>query len=83
MRFNCAQCGIDFASAEEWMAHKRMHQPARQVDPTPGVICLGCGKKIPVGPDKANYKGPLPCPSCRRTMTVVLENGEVCFARLG
>ena len=83
MRFTCTQCGIEFATAEEWASHRKQHQITRPVDPNPGVICLGCGKKIPIGPDKANYKGPLTCPNCQRTMSVVLENGEVCFARLG
>jgi len=83
MRFTCTQCGIEFATAEEWVAHRKQHQVTRPVDPNPGVICLGCGKKIPISPDKANYKGPLTCPNCQRTMSVVLENGEVCFARLG
>ena len=83
MRFTCAQCGIEFANAEEWAAHRKLHQVSRSEDPGPGVTCLGCAKKIPIGPDKANYKGPLTCPNCRKTMSVVLENGEVCFARLG
>lgn len=83
MRFNCTQCGIEFSTAQEWMAHKSQHQPRRPVDPTPGITCIGCGKKIPVGPDKANYKGPLPCPHCGRTMSVILDGGEVSFARLG
>lgn len=81
MRFTCSTCGIEFENAEQWAAHKRQHQAAPR--PAEGVICLGCGKGIPVEPSKKNYSGPLTCPNCRRTMTVVLEDGEVCVARLG
>ena len=83
MRFNCAQCGIDFTTAEEWMAHKSKHQVRQPEDPTPGVTCLGCAKKIPVNELQANYKGPLTCPNCNQTMNVILDGGEVVFARLG
>jgi DNA-directed RNA polymerase subunit RPC12/RpoP len=81
MHFKCVTCGIEFATIEELARHKQQHQagPGR---PT-GVTCLGCGKSIPLESSKANYSGPLTCPNCRRTMTVVIENSEVVAARLG
>lgn len=81
MRFRCATCGIEFATIEQLASHKKQHQ-AGSGKPS-GVICLGCGKGIPLEPSQANYRGLLTCPSCGRTMTVVLEGGEVVTARLG
>jgi DNA-directed RNA polymerase subunit RPC12/RpoP len=81
MRFKCFTCGIEFDTIEELARHKQQHQ-AGPSSPS-GVICLGCGQNIPLEPSKANYSGPLTCPNCQRTMTVVIENGEVCAARLG
>jgi DNA-directed RNA polymerase subunit RPC12/RpoP len=82
MRYRCVTCGIEFGSIEELAAHKRQHQRPNLEKPS-GVICLGCGKGIPLEPSKNNYSGPLQCPHCHRTMTVVIENGEVCVARFG
>lgn len=81
MRFRCIACGIEFDSIEQLASHKRQHQAA----PTgpQGVTCLNCGRKIPLEPSQMNYSGPLTCPSCRRTLTVVIEDGEVCVSRLG
>ena len=81
MRYKCVTCGIEFDNIEQLASHKRQHQAGSRS--SSGVICLGCGKNIPLEPSKANYRGPLTCPTCRRTMTVVIENGEVCVARLG
>ena len=81
MRYKCVTCGIEFDSIEQLASHKQQHQAGSQ-SPS-GVICLGCGKSIPLEPSKANYNGPLTCPGCRRTMTVIIENGEVVVARLG
>jgi len=81
MRYKCVTCGIEFATIEQLASHKKQHQASS--GSSPGVICLGCGKGIPLEPSKANYSGPLTCPNCRRTMTVVIENGEVAVARLG
>ena len=81
MRFKCASCGIEFDNIEELASHKRQHQASSKS--SSGVTCLGCGKGIPLEPSKYNYSGPLTCPNCRRTMTVVIEDGEVCVARLG
>ena len=81
MRFRCATCGIDFDNIEQLARHKKQHQAASS--DSKGVICLGCGKSIPLEPSKLTYSGPLPCPNCHRTMTVVIESGEVCVARLG
>lgn len=81
MRFKCVTCGIEFANIEELARHKKQHQSG--TSRPAGVICLGCGKGIPLEPSKMNYSGPLTCPNCRRTMTVVIEGGEVCVARLG
>ena len=81
MRFKCVSCGIEFATIEELARHKQQHQAGAQG--SSGVICLGCGQSIPLAPSKADYSGPLTCPDCRRTMTVVIENGEVVAARLG
>ena len=81
MRFKCVTCGIEFENIEDLASHKKQHQskPTGSL----GVICLGCGKSIPLEPSKVNYSGPLTCPNCNRTMTVVIEGGEVCVARLG
>jgi DNA-directed RNA polymerase subunit RPC12/RpoP len=82
MRFRCATCGIEFENIEQLASHKRQHQAAAPMG-SPGVTCLGCGKKIPLEPSQMNYSGPLTCPSCRRTLTVVIESGEVSVSRLG
>jgi len=81
MRYKCFACDIQFESIEELARHKQQHQAGPQG--SQGVLCLGCGKTIPLEPSKANYSGPLTCPNCSRTMTVVTENGEVVVARLG
>lgn len=81
MRFRCVTCGIEFDNIEQLASHKRQHQSGAKA--SPGIICLGCGKSIPLGPAQMNYSGPLTCPTCHRTMTVVIEGGEVCVARLG
>ncbi len=81
MHFKCVACGIEFATIEQLASHKKQHQAGPRS--SPGVICLGCGKRIPLDPSKANYRGPLPCPGCGRIMTVVLEDGEVVTARFG
>jgi uncharacterized CHY-type Zn-finger protein len=81
MRFKCFACEIEFATIEELARHKQRHQAAPRS--SSGVICLGCGKSIPLEPSKANYSGLLACPNCQRTMTVVIENSEVVAARLG
>jgi DNA-directed RNA polymerase subunit RPC12/RpoP len=81
MRFKCVTCGIEFDTIEQLASHKKQHQAGPRI--SSGVICLGCGKSIPLEPSKANYSGPLTCPNCRRTMTVVIENSEVVAARLG
>ncbi|MFU8796281.1 MAG: hypothetical protein ACNA7X_03160 [Dehalococcoidia bacterium] len=84
MRYKCFACDIEFSTIEELARHKQQHQAGSQSPSSPsGVLCLGCGKTIPVDASKANYSGPLTCPNCRRTMTVVTENGEVLVARLG
>ena len=81
MRFKCVTCGIEFDTIEQLARHKQQHQAGPRS--SSGVICLGCGKGIPLESSKANYSGSLTCPNCRRTMTVVLEDGEVVAARLG
>jgi len=81
MRFKCFTCGIEFATIEQLASHKEQHQAGPRT--SSGVVCLGCGKGIPLESSKANYSGPLTCPNCDRTMTVVIENGEVAVARLG
>jgi DNA-directed RNA polymerase subunit RPC12/RpoP len=81
MRFKCVTCGIEFENIEELASHKKQHQASSRG--SSGVICLGCGKSIPLEPSQMNYSGPLICPNCRRTMKVVIEGGEVCVARLG
>jgi len=81
MRFKCVTCGIEFATIEELARHKQQHQAGPKS--SSGVICLGCGQSIPLEPSKATYSGPLACPNCQRTMTVVIENSEVVAARLG
>ena len=81
MRFKCVTCGIEFATIEQLASHKKQHQA--DATGSSRVICLGCGKGIPLEPSKANYSGPLACPNCGRTMAVVIENREVAVARLG
>ncbi len=81
MRFKCVTCGIEFENIEELASHKKQHQASSRG--SSGVICLGCGKGIPLAPSQMNYSGLLTCPNCRRTMTVVIEGGEVCVARFG
>jgi len=81
MRFKCVSCGIEFDTIEQLASHKQQHQASSRS--SSGVICLGCGKSIPLEPSKANYSGPLTCPTCRETMTVVIEDGEVVMTRLG
>ena len=81
MRFKCVTCGIEFENIKELASHKKQHQASSRG--SSGVICLGCGKGIPLEPSQMNYSGPLTCPNCRRTMTVVIEGGEVCVARFG
>ena len=81
MRFKCVTCGIEFATIEQLASHKKQHQAGPRS--SSGIICLGCGQSIPLGPSKADYSGPLACPNCQRTMTVVIENSEVVAARLG
>jgi len=81
MRYKCVSCGIEFDTIEQLASHKQQHQAGSRS--SPGVICFGCGKSIPLEPSKANYSGLLTCPNCRTTMTVVIEDGEVVVARLG
>ncbi len=81
MRFKCVACGIEFATIEQLASHKKQHQAGSTRSSR--VICLGCGKDIPLEPSKANYSGPLGCPNCGQTMTVVIEGGEVVTARFG
>jgi len=81
MRFKCFSCGAEFDDIQQLASHKRSHQGAPEKKP--GVICLGCGRPIPIAPSQNNYSGVLPCPSCHKSMTVKLENGEVVFARFG
>jgi DNA-directed RNA polymerase subunit RPC12/RpoP len=81
MRYKCVTCRIEFDTIEQLASHRRQHQASS--GSSSGVTCLGCGKSIPLEPSKANYSGPITCPNCRRTMTVVIENGDVCVARLG
>ncbi len=82
MRFKCVTCGIEFDDIQQLANHKKQHQAPRDEGPK-GVTCLGCAKKIPLDPAKANYSGPLTCPNCHRTMSVILRDGEVVIARLG
>jgi DNA-directed RNA polymerase subunit RPC12/RpoP len=82
MRFKCVTCGIEFEDIQQLASHKKQHR-APQEEGAKGVTCLGCAKKIPINQSQANYKGPLTCPNCHRTMTVTLQDGEVVVARLG
>jgi len=84
MRYKCFVCDIEFATIEELARHKQQHQAGSQSPSSPsGVLCLGCGKTIPIDHSRANYSGPLTCPGCHSTMTVVIEDGEVAISRLG
>jgi len=83
MRYKCFTCGTEFDDIQQLASHKRMHSSSERPKEKPGVICLGCGRQIPIDASKANYTGPLTCPTCRRTMKVTLQDGEVVVARLG
>lgn len=82
MRFKCVACGIEFDDIQQLANHKKQHQTPQAEGPK-GVTCLGCAKKIPLDPSKFNYSGPLTCPNCNRTMSVILRDGDVVIARLG
>jgi DNA-directed RNA polymerase subunit RPC12/RpoP len=81
MHYKCFTCGEEFDDIQQLASHKRSHQGAPERKP--GVICLNCGKPIPIPPAQKNFSGLLPCPNCHRSMTVKLEDGEVIFARVG
>ncbi len=81
MRFKCHVCGTECDDIEQFARHKKQHQEGSPA--APGVTCLGCGKGIPIDASKANYSGPLTCPSCKQVTKVVLENGQVITARFG
>jgi hypothetical protein len=68
MRYKRVACGIEFASIEQLASHNRQHQVSSRS--SAGVICLGCGKDIPLEPSKANYRGPL---TCMRILTITLD----------
>jgi len=82
MRYKCHACGIEFDNIEQFASHKKQHQEGTPGSAS-GVTCLGCGKPIPIDASKANYSGPLTCPSCKQVTKVVLENGQVVTARFG
>jgi len=77
MPYRC-HCGAEFADAGEYIKHKGSHKEERQAPK--GVICLACGKPIAT---PENYSGIVSCPSCHKSMKVVVERGEVLTARLG
>jgi len=81
MIFRCPSCGEEFDNIQQLASHKKMHQ--KPVDTSSGVTCLGCAIKIKLEPSQMNYSGPLTCPSCGKTMKVVLRDGEVVVARIG
>ena len=84
MRFKCHVCGMEFDNIEQFAGHKKQHQEgAPDASSSSGVTCLGCGRSIPIDASKANYSGPLTCPSCKQVTKVVLENGQVVTARFG
>ena len=77
MPFKCLSCGISFETAEEFIQHKRGHQEQPVKEAPRGLICLWCGKPIPVD---SNYKGDVRCSACGKRMTVSMQGGEVVFA---
>jgi DNA-directed RNA polymerase subunit RPC12/RpoP len=87
MHFKCVACGIEFDNIQELASHKKQHQGSSSASASaatePGMTCLGCGKRFPVEPAKANYSGPITCPHCHTTLKVVLKDGEVVVARYG
>jgi hypothetical protein len=72
---------MEFETIEQLAGHKKRHQ--KDTETPRGIICLGCGKGIPLDESKANYSGSLDCPNCKSTMKVVLRDGEVVTARYG
>ncbi len=84
MPFRCASCNLTFESAEEFMAHKRNHKKVSTAKPEgQGLLCLKCGKPIPLSISQANYRGAITCLTCGQTMRVRMEGGEVVFAVAG
>ena len=77
MPFKCFLCGQSFNTAEGFMKHKLAHQEQPEKR---GLICLRCGKPIPVDSSKENYRGDILCPRCGQKMRVILQNGEVVLA---
>jgi DNA-directed RNA polymerase subunit RPC12/RpoP len=82
MRFRCVSCGLEFDDIQQLASHKKQHQSPQEEGPK-GITCLNCAKKIILELSQYNYKGPLTCPHCRRSMTVTLQNGDVLVARVG
>ena len=80
MPFKCFSCGLSFDTVEEFVQHKLAHQEQPKKQPERGLICLRCGKPIPVDSSKADYRGDILCPSCGQTMRVIIQNGEVVLA---
>jgi DNA-directed RNA polymerase subunit RPC12/RpoP len=76
MPFKCFTCGLTFDTVEEFIKHKLSHKE----QPKKGLICLRCGKPIPLDSSKANYRGNIVCPGCGQTMEVVMQDGEVVVA---
>jgi DNA-directed RNA polymerase subunit RPC12/RpoP len=81
MIFKCFSCGEEFDNIQQLATHKKSHQQGPS--DSSGVTCIGCAKKIQLQPAQMTYSGPLTCPNCKRTMQVVLRDGEVVVARLG
>ena len=83
MPFKCSSCGLSFETADEFVKHKLSHQEQTERPERPekkGLICLGCGNPIPADYYGPNYRGDIVCPSCKQTMKVVIQDGEVEFA---
>ena len=75
--FKCISCGLSFDTAEEYMRHKLAHQERPEKK---GLVCLGCGKSIPLDSSQENYRGDITCPGCGQKLRVALQDGEVMFA---
>ena len=76
MPFRCISCVLSFDTAEEFIRHKLAHKE----QPEKGLVCLKCGRPIPVDPSKSSYKADIHCPDCGQKMKFIIQNRELVLA---
>ena len=47
------------------------------------VNCISCGHKFDIGKSYDDYEGPVRCPTCRATLTIRTEDGNLRAVRPG